>query len=264
MMKLRSLLALLCALALLAAACTSDNTPDTLVVSEGRLVVGTSPTFEPFEFLEDGTPVGFDIDLVTELADRLGLEVDLQTTGFETLLDDVADGTFDLGVAAITINERRKAVVAFSQPYFVTNQAVVVLSDGPKSLDDLAGGQVGVEIGSTSLDAARAQLPKQARLVEFPTSDAAFAAVESGQIVAAVVDYPTAAERVEASGKQLTVLEELETGEQYGIAIAPDNEELAASVNEHLAALIADGTYEEIYGRWFTGAVPKQFRGQDS
>ena len=263
-MILRPLPALLCALALVAAACTSDNTPDLAVASEGRLVVGTSPTFEPFEYLEDGNPVGFDIDLITEIAERLGLEPELRTTGLETLLDGVADGTFDVGVAAITINDRQEAVVAFSEPYFVTNHAVVVASDGPTSLGDLAGGQVGVEVGSTSLDSAKAQLPKQARLVEFPTSDAAFAAVESGQIIAAVVDYPTAAERVAASSKRLTVLEELETDERYGIAIAPDNDALATAINEHLAALIADGTYEEIYGRWFKGAVPEQFRGEES
>jgi polar amino acid transport system substrate-binding protein len=260
----RLFLALLCALALVAAACTSDSPGGQDVASEGRLVVGTSATFKPFEFIDKGKPAGFDIDLITEIAQRLELEPDIRTTGLETLLDGVADGTYDVGVAAITINDRGKSTVAFSEPYFVTNHAVVVAADGPQSLDDLAGGQVGVAVGSTSTAAARAALPKQARLIEFPNADAAFAAVESGQILAAVVDYPTAAERVEASNGQLTVLEELETDERYGIAIAPDDDALLESVNEQLAEIVADGTYEDIYGRWFKGAVPMQFRQQES
>lgn len=253
-------------LAVALTACTAGGQPEGVaeeLASDGVLVVGTNLTFEPFEFVEDGEPAGFDIDLVTEIAARLDLQPRFEDVPFDQLLDRVADGSVDAAASAIAITQRREAVVAFTRPYFVVNQAVVVADGGPESLEDLRGEQVAVEVGTTSLDVATDELPQQAQIVEFPTSEAAFAAVEAQQVAAVVVDAPTAAARAEASGNRLRILEQLPTREQYGIALDPDDAQLQAAVDGALAEVLDDGTYAEIYGRWFAGPVPTGLSGQE-
>jgi polar amino acid transport system substrate-binding protein len=278
--RLRMLLALFALLALGLAACgdngdadtdTTDDTDGTAETDDtteagdlglerdGVILVGSDIDFAPFEFIEDGEPKGFDIDLMTEIADRLGIEVEFVNTSFDTIFTQLAAGEFDAIISGITITEERQELNAFSDPYFAANQALVVAADSDVvSVDDLEGMDVGVQSATTGADYANENFTG-ANIVEFPTSPAGFNALESGQLDAFFIDLPVAAENTEGNDA-IEIAEEVDTDELYGIGVQQDNDALLQAINEQLADIIDDGTYEEIYSRWFEGDVPEQFR----
>lgn len=229
------------------------------LIEDGTLIVGSDIAFKPMEYVEDGENKGFDIDLVNEIGDRLGLEVEFINTGFDGLLSQVAANQYDLAASSITITEERRQTVAFSKPYFEAGQAIVAPADSAVSGEgDLTGGvRLGVQAATTGFQYATQNL-SEAATVEFPTSEAAFTALEAGQLDAVFIDQPVAAANTEDS--DLEVKEVVDTGEEYGMAINQDNTALLEAVNEQLDAIIADGTYEEIYNSYFDTEVPEAFR----
>ena len=230
------------------------------LLDDGVLTVGSDWGLEPFEFTNDGKLTGFDIELIDEVAKRLGLETKHREVAYEALFDEVTGGGIDVAISAIPINGPGGDEVAFSEPYFAVTHAVTATSDsGIGDSGDLATRTVAVEGGTDSATAARQQLP-DAQLVEFPTAEAALVAVETGQADAAVTDLSAAAARVEDSGGAIAVVAPIDTDDRFAIALRQDADELKAAINEQLAALIADGTYEALYDKWFTGPVPESFQ----
>lgn len=227
---------------------------------EGQIVVGSDIAFEPFEFIQEGEPAGFDIDLMDEIANRLGVEVEYVNASFDTIFTQLASGDFDAIISAITITEERQQTIAFSDPYFAANQALAVTGDSDiASVDDLGGKQVAAQANTTGLDYANENFT-DATIVEFPTSEAAFAALSSDQVDAVFIDLPVVGAQEESSDGAIKLAEEVDTGELYGIGVQQDNQGLVDAINEQLQAIIEDGTYEEFYTEWFEGEVPEQFR----
>jgi ABC-type amino acid transport substrate-binding protein len=110
------------------------------LAGEGTIVVGSDIAFAPFESIEDGEPVGFDIDLMDEIASRLGLETEYQNTPFDTIFTQLAGGAFDAIISAITITDEREETIDFSDPYFAANQALAVTEDSEiTGVADLTG-----------------------------------------------------------------------------------------------------------------------------
>jgi len=258
----------------LAAACGEDDAPSTGggpvlpseaagdlgLAEDGKMLVGSDIAFEPFEFVgPEGENTGFDIDLVTEIASRLGVEVEFANTPFDTIFTQLAAGDFDAIVSAITITEEREQTIAFSDAYFAANQAIAAPADsdvaGP---DDLNGLTVGVQAGTTGADYATENFT-DSTVQEFPTSDAAFTALGAGQVDAVFIDLPVVAAQA-ASNDDVVLAAEVDTDERYGIGVQQDNEALVEAINEQLAEIIADGTYEEIYSEYFEGEAPEEFR----
>jgi polar amino acid transport system substrate-binding protein len=276
-MRLRMLITLAAMLALVLAACGEDVAePDDVdepadeepadeeepvedlgLEQEGVIRVGSDIDFPPFEFIEDGEIKGFDVDLMEEIANRLGLEVEWIDAAFDTILTQLDGGEFDAVISAVTITEERAQTVDFSEPYFEATQALLV---GPDSditgVDDLADAQVGAQGGTTGEDYANENFT-ESEIVSFPTYPAAFAALETDQIDAVLVDLPVAAEQEARS--DLVIAEVIDTGELYGIPVQQGSDALLQAINEQLAEIIDDGTYEEIYSRWFEGDVPQRF-----
>src|SRR6056297_3513256 len=115
-----------------------------------RYVVGTNASFPPFEYVEDGEIVGFDIDLVKEIAELQGFEVEFRDISFDSLIPGLASGSLDIVAAGMTITEDRKEVVAFSDPYYSANQSVLVHEESGADLTVLFGdSDVGVQTGTT-------------------------------------------------------------------------------------------------------------------
>lgn len=239
---------------------TGAAASDLGLAEEGRMLVGSDIAFEPFEFVgPDGENTGFDIDLMTEIATRLGVEVEFANTPFDTIFTQLAAGDFDAIISAITITEERQQTIAFSDPYFAANQAIAAPADadiaGPDDLVDLT---VGVQAGTTGADYATENFT-DSTIQEFPTSDAAFTALGAGQVDAVFIDLPVVA--AQAAGDESVVLAaEVDTDERYGIGVQQDNEGLVQAINEQLTEIIADGTYEEIYSEYFEGEAPEEFR----
>ena len=228
------------------------------LLNEGSMLVGSDIAFEPFEFIVDGEPVGFDIDLMDEVASRIGVEVEYQNTPFDTIFTQLAGGQFDAIISAITITDERDETIDFSDPYFAANQALAVTegSDLGGVADINDDTILGVQAATTGADYALENFG-DATIQEFPTSVDAFNALASGQIDGVFIDLPVVGAQVEQGNAVLA--EEVDTGELYGIGVQEGNTALVTAINDALASIIEDGTYQEIYSTWFEGDVPEQF-----
>ena len=234
------------------AAATDDGSYT--LVEEGKLTVAASLDFPPFENLVDGQAEGFEVDLMTAIAEKLGLEINyLPTMKFDTIIPAItAGGTADVGVSGFTITPEREEEVDFSTPICDTNQCIVVLkgSDIAGSAD-LSGKTIGGQSGTTGIDWANENVPDAAEVVTFDEYTAVFAALQSGQVEAVVLDKPVADYYVNTAYDECEVVEEIPTGEQYGIAVSKDNPNLTAAINDAIAELQEDGTFAEIEEKWF-------------
>ena len=224
------------------------------LVEEGKLTVAASLDFPPFENLVDGQAEGFEVDLMTAIAEKLGLEINyLPTMKFDTIIPAIAaGGTADVGVSGFTITPEREEEVDFSTPICDTNQCIVVLrgSDIAGSAD-LSGKTIGGQSGTTGIDWANENVPDAAEVVTFDEYTAVFAALQSGQVEAVVLDKPVADYYVNTAYDECEVVEEIPTGEQYGIAVSKDNPNLTTAINVAIAELQEDGTFAEIEEKWF-------------
>lgn len=243
---------------------TAETGPTFSTLQEGVLSVGSCLDYPPFETVEGGQEIGFDVDMVEEIAGRLGLEVEWVRADFDTIFTAVAGGQFDMVAAASTITEEREQTVDFSDPYFNSRQALVVNTDRTPDLASTAGLQdgdvVGVQKGTTGAKWARDNLvPNGIQLQTFSSATDGLRALEGGAMTAFVADEPFVAEAI-GNLPSLSVVEGIDTGEVYGFAFSPQNPELRDTWNATMAEVIADGTYASIYEKWFPGApLPPEF-----
>lgn len=217
------------------------------------LFVGSSLDFEPFEYVKDGKPTGFDIDMINAIAKKLcASEPQITNIGFDTVIPQVQSGQQTLGVSAITITDERKATVDFSKPYFNADQSLLVGKDSKvASVKDLTKDlRVGVAAGTTG-ELWTKENVKDATVQSFPTTGAAFQALTVGQIDAVISDKTVTTEQEElGNGK---VVETIDTGESYGIAVQKGNEALVKGLDMAIDALKESGEYDKIYSTYFKG-----------
>jgi polar amino acid transport system substrate-binding protein len=231
---------------------TVDTAPE--LVDPGRLTVCTDMPYAPFEKMKDGEPVGFDIDLVREVARELDLSPKIVDTDFDAIAsgDSLNSGKCDLAISAMTITGERARGLDFSSPYFNASQALVVPKDaGIDGLWQLAGERIAVQGGTTGELYVTDNAPDDAEIVPLDDAAAMDAAMERGKVDAAVYDNTVVGDVLEGN-PTLEVAAEFDTGEQYGMAVQKDgNVDLLRTVNQVLADLRADGGYDEIYATWF-------------
>lgn len=215
--------------------------------------VATDSSFVPFEFEQDGEHVGFDISIINEIADRVGFDVDLQVTNFDGIIPGLQTGSFDIAIAGITITDERKQSVDFSSPYYKSGIRIGVPVDSTdiNSVEDLAGKDVAVRLGSAPLDYLTENVP-EAKTQPFEQLDQAYLSVEGGNSDAIFYDAPNVEYYISTQGKdKLKVTGDLYEAQNYGIAFSKGNDELVAAANKALAEMIEDGTYAEIATEWF-------------
>lgn len=231
----------------------TEETPVT-TIEEGVLTVGSDIPYPPFEFREGGSLTGLDIELVKEIGTRLGFTVEDENiidTGFDTIFTQLAGARFDVVVAASTITPEREEEVNFSDGYYNAQQSLTVQSDsGITGVDGLEDGMtVGVQQGTTGKKWAEENLPEGVAIRAFPEGPDAYTALEGDQLDGVINDEPTAIAEV-AARSGIELVEAIDTGEVYGIAVDPNNPELLEAINAALAEMIEDGTYAEIYGNY--------------
>ncbi len=223
-----------------------------------QITVASDIAYKPFEFTQDGKPVGFDIDLMREIGKRAGFAPEFQNVTFDGIIPGLGNNLYDASISAMTITEEREEQVDFSDPYFNADQSLLVRSDSDiKSTDDLADATVGVQLGTTGADKAE-EFQSEGTLGEvrtFDTIEDAFAALENGQVDAVINDLPVSQDRADQSDGRLKIVETIPTGEQYGIAF-PKDSEWVDPVNEALDEIKEDGTYGKIYKEWI-GRAPE-------
>lgn len=221
---------------------------DYKLVNDGKLTVVTCADFPPFEYMEDGKVVGYDAAIITEVAKRLGLEAEISHMAFDSLVSQVAGGsTADVAISGITINDERKAEVDFTEPYYDSNLAIVVLADSDiATKDDLKGVAVGAQSGTSGEDWLKENVGDE-NYTPYAELTEAMASLRTGKVKALVYDEPVAKSYIANKGyDDCKVLDVIATGEQYGIAVNKDNAALTAAINKALADMQEDGTMDEI------------------
>lgn len=253
-----SALALTAVATLALGACGSDDSGTTDsgadVIKSGTLSVCSDvpyPPFEDFDKSSDSGYKGFDVDIVSEIAERLDLELAIQDSSFDALQSgqSLNAGSCDLVASAMTITEDREKNLDFSDGYYDSQQSLLVASDSDiAGIDDLDGVKVGVQQGTTGKTYTE-QNAAGAEIVTFPSDAEMFQAIKAGQVEALLQDLPVNLDH--ATDGAYKVVETYETDEQYGFAIKQGNTQLVEDVNEALSEMRDDGTYEEIYNKYF-------------
>ena len=233
----------------------TEQTGETTEGTDGIIKMGVSADFPPFESYADDavTFVGFDIDLMQEICNRLGMELQIQDMNFDAIVAAVQTGKLDVGVSGITITDERKESVAFSDPYFVASQSILVQKDSPiTSYEDLVNGDytAGVQLGTTGDIMASEKI--SGRVSQYEKYGDALAALLAGKNDCMVLD--TGVADAFAAANDLVVVGtfgEATDSENYGIAIAKENTELLEKVNGALAEMKEDGFIDELTAKYF-------------
>ena len=240
---------------------TGTATDGTGTAGGREITAGTAPGFPPFEIKEGGELTGFDVELLEAVVG----ETDYALAGwsefeFDSLIPALTSGQIDVIAAAMTITQERQGPIAFSDPYWSANQAIVV-RDGedfsPSSLEDLSGRAVGAQRGTTGEGVVQDELVANGVISEsdyraFDNYVFAVQALENGDIDAIVVDEPVA--QTFADQRDVRVAFVYETGEEYGFGLQQDDDALLSAINEGLQAVRDSGRYEELRNEWFADA----------
>ncbi|MFJ8105088.1 transporter substrate-binding domain-containing protein [Streptomyces sp. NPDC096132] len=248
---------------MLVAACTSSDDSGSgsktaaggvELVKAGQLTTCTHLPYPPFQSEIDGKVQGFDVSLIDLVAEDLGVKQEILDTPFENFKTGafLNSGECDLAAAGMTITEERKKNVDFSDPYFDATQAVLVDKDADvSSLAEVKSENVklGAQAQTTGEDYAKSQGFDP---VSFESSDAVLNGLRTGQVKAVIIDYPVVQGwlKDKANADAFKVVDNLNTGEQYGFTVKKGNTKLLAAINKALADAKADGTYKELYEKW--------------
>lgn len=238
-------------------------TADYRNVMAGTLLAGsvTTPNHPPFESVQAGAASGFDIQLIGEVARRLGLRIEIQGETPASLLSEVAAGRTDVAISAISITAARRAQVDFSDPYFTSDLGLSVGVDRAREfsgLASLAGQVIGVAAGSYGEACARGPVLAQAKGASVRTYtdvSAAFTDLAVGRIGAVLTDLPSS-DRFDQAVPGVQMVRILRTQDQYAIAVAKNNPGLLQALNRVLADIHQDGTYALIFQNWFQVPPP--------
>jgi polar amino acid transport system substrate-binding protein len=220
------------------------------------VVVGTDAAYAPFESQnEKGEIVGFSIDLMKAIAQKAGLQVKFVNTPWEGIFNALAQGDRDALISSITITDERRQTMDFSDPYFDAQQLIAVKADSKvQKFADLAALKVGVQTGTTGDEVVtKLQGKNSTNIKRFESTPLALKELDSGGVEAVVADNGVVINYVKnnAAVKLRTVADTSFKPEQYGIAVKKGNAELLAKINQGLAAVRADGTYDRIYAQYF-------------
>lgn len=234
-----------------------DQTALERVLEKGKLVVATDAAWPPFEYMEGENVVGVDLDIAKDIADGLGVDLEIINVSFDSLSMYLENGEADLALAAITVTEDRADAMEFSEPYCESSQYIVVKEDNDdvKSIDDLAGYMVGVHLGTTgdfliSDEVNMGVLAGSgASVQQYKDLTIAAMGLNAGDVQAVVCDKQLA-ENLCTVNDGLKCFETVyadgsSTQEEYAVAAAKGETDLIAKVNEIIVPLKEDGTIDQ-------------------
>jgi len=221
------------------------------------LTVGSDIPYPPFEQGKPGNYTGFDVELLEAVGKSIGREVEFEDTSFDTIFLDLARGNFDVAASAATITDEREKTVDFTNPYYISEQAILVEEGGEiDSVEKLNGATVAVQQGTTGQEFVEEE-GEAGELRKYPQGPDAVNALKNGTVEAVVIDIPVA-ENAENAGQGLEISAAIPTEEEYGFAVAQGDTELLEELNEGLKEVIDDGTYAQLYEKLFKHEPPKE------
>ena len=218
-------------------------------VEAGKLTMATNATFPPYEMTTDSGEIeGIDVDTAKAIAEKLGLELQIDDMDFDAALLSVQQGKADIVMAGVTVTDERKAVMDFSDSYATGIQSIIVPNDSDiASPDDLAGKKIGTQRGTTGYIYCSDDLGDE-NVVAYDDGLTAVQALKNGQVDAVVIDNAPATEYV-AANPGLKVLDTSYAEEDYAIGMAKGSA-LEDAVNKALEELKADGTLQAIVDKY--------------
>ena len=245
---------------------TADTTGDTdaadtgdatfTTVEEGKLIMSTNAAFPPYEMTSDdggynGTGFeGIDVEIAGAIAEKLGLELQIDDMEFTAALEAAQKGMSDMVMAGVTINDERLAVMDFTNSYATGVQVVIVKEGSDVTLDNLGEQQIGVQNGTTGWQYCTDDFGED-HVVAFDNGITAVQALVSDQVDCVVIDQAPA-ESFVAQNAGLTILDTEYTVEDYAIGVAKGNTALLDALNTALDELTADGTIQSIIDKYIT------------
>ena len=238
------------------AGCGNKEAAGLKTVVPGKLIMATNAAFPPYEFIEGNEIVGIDAEIAGAIADKLGLELQIDDMEFDSIVESVKGGKADFGLAGMTVTPERQEVINFTASYATGVQVVIVTEDSAiASVDDLfADGAmhiIGVQRNTTGdlystwdlEDAGLATIDRYSKGAD------AVQALLTGKVDCVVIDNEPAKAFV-AANEGLKILDTAYAVEDYAAAMNKDNAELYEAVNKALEELIADGTVKSIVEKY--------------
>ena len=218
-------------------------------VEAGKLTMATNATFPPYEMTTDaGTIEGIDVDTAKAIAEKLGLELQVDDMEFDAALLSVQQGKADIVMAGVTVTDERKAVMDFSDSYATGIQSIIVPNDSDiASPDDLSGKKIGTQRGTTGYIYCSDDFGEDS-VVAYDSGLTAVQALNNGQVDAVVIDNAPAKEYV-AANPGLKVLDTSYAEEDYAIGMAKGSP-LEDAINNALKELKEDGTLQSIVDKY--------------
>ena len=219
-------------------------------LKKGKLLMGCDTDVIPFAFEEKGTFRGFDVELARAIAGHLGLELKIVPTHWLDLFPDLKSDKYDMVMNAVTITSERNKALDFSDPYFETDQSILVKKGSPvRKGADLKGKVIGTLAASTPLYAAQ-KLEGLKEIKTFDTITQCYENLLSGNVDAMIMDKAIASYRSKEFDKT-EVIALIASAEEYGIAVKKGNKELLDRINGALKETRDNGTYDLLYREWF-------------
>ena len=227
----------------------SSAAAELTTVEAGKLTMATNATFPPYEMTTDSGEIeGIDVDTAKAIAEKLGLELQIDDMDFDAALLSVQQGKADIVMAGVTVTDERKAVMDFSDSYATGIQSIIVPNDSDiASPDDLAGKTIGTQRGTTGYIYCSDDFGDE-NVVAYDDGLTAVQALNNGQVDAVVIDNAPAKEFV-AANPGLKVLDTSYAEEDYAIGVAKGSA-LEDAVNKALEELKADGTLQSIVDKY--------------
>ena len=233
-------------------AASETETAELSTVEPGKLIMSTNAAFPPYEMTTDsGEFEGIDIETAQAIADKLGLELQIDDMDFDAALLAVQQGKADMVMAGVTVTDERQNVMDFTDSYATGIQSIIVKEDSDiASVDDLAGKKIGTQRGTTGYLYCSDDFGDE-NVVAYDNGLTAVQMLNNGQVDCVVIDNAPAKEFI-AANPGLKLLDTAYVEESYAIGVGKGNTELKDAINTALEELKADGTLQAIVDKYIT------------
>ncbi|MED1439709.1 transporter substrate-binding domain-containing protein [Aeribacillus composti] len=269
MKKIRWFISLIAIAALILSACGNNNDQKEKqtqnqeknalqeIKDKGEITVGIMGTYAPYNFMNENKEYdGFDVDIAKELAKRLGVKAKFVAQEFSGLIPGLQKGKFDILVSQVTITDERKKQIDFTEPYITNKVKVIVREDNNdiKSVNDFKGKTIGVGLGTNDEAYLRNELLPKVGDFKINTYDDVITTLkdlDAGRIDATINNVYALKPVIEENGYKIKAVGDPIKEDQAGVAVKKGNKELVDALNKALKEMKEDGTYKEIYVKWF-------------
>jgi polar amino acid transport system substrate-binding protein len=247
---------------------TTSLTAPTDLITPGTLTVGSDTTYPPQEFIDtaSGNAVGFDVDLITAMAQKLGLKAKVVTANFNTILDDLSAKRYDVVISAITINTDRVQKADFV-PYFQAGESLIVQKGNPmglKCVQNLCGLKAGVQSGTVELDdlnaaskACTAAGKPAIQLTVLKDQTAVIQLLINRRVDATYQDSPVTDYYIKQNPGQFEIGGTVVNAAPEGIAIRKNDTPMLTAMRAAFSAIKSDGTYDSLFTKWQLNSAQK-------